>query len=569
MPNLLKVHAADESASEQATETRAKIQEWADKYLPDVPAPVIVPLEASAIKQMRVMGAASVLSTAAWYAEQEQWKPQSQFAALLISMAGGTRQLIADFPKDEQARELSYAFEGAVREFHKQFFKAGMQWNTQAELLASMCFQVPFRTSAYADHMFNKQCGTYNWIISRNPRYTHSDYSRKDGGYYPDELAQGIASRERFAGIKDWVFQAAFTDRELKSMGENDQTYWMQTITGLCSVLLFNYMEADGPWVAGFLTTDDAAHLKFTRVRLGAFLATQGNDDTWVRSLVERAKQTVAQASFEMYPNDVLWQTPYRAGVDSCMASEPSHYNVWDEHHPTDAYCSSYFGNGDNSLALLVSKDGTGSVDGRGIVNLQKGSIVRWYGSTIAERVLKRNGVDTDDDYALKNSWLALIQQDNQFIHPYNDGRYAFGKMDLEAGRVYFVDDDDCVCLQDTSGSSYMIERKYCVDVGEERPEEEANWQDFHQNYVTSDATDEWACAVTGEYCMPGDRHTMEIYGVEVEVSDYFTMSRYQRSHLMQLPNGGWGILDDAMREEFISQHDIEEDVDDEDEEAA
>lgn len=572
MPNLLKVHAADESASEQATETRAKIQVWADKYLPATAPETITPLEAADIKGMRAQGAVSMRTVAEWYAGKSEWAPQSQFAALLITLAGGTRDLANLYPKETKNRELSYTFEGAVREFHKQFFKAGMQWNIHAELLASLAFIAPFKTPAYADYLLNKQCGTHGWKIA-DPRYSNRLYTELDGAYYPDSQEQVNKTRELFAGIRPWVAKAAFTDRDLRNMSEADHTYWMNTITGLASVLLFHYMEADGPWVAGFLTVEDAARLKFTRVRLGAYLATRSTDDGWVRAQVEHAKQRVAQATFEMYPNDVLWEAPYRGGVDSCMASKPSHYNTWDDHHPTDAYCSSYFGSGDNSLALLVSRGADNRVDGRGIVNLQSGSIVRWYGSALAERVLKRSGVEIDNRYALQDSWLALIVEDNQFIHPYNDGDLSYGRVEHSESRIYFSDDSDLVCLQDTGGSSYLIECKFCVDVEEQRPEDEAVWQDFHQNYVTNEATEDWACAVTGEYCHRGDRCTMEIHGVEVEVSDYFQTSRYQRSHLMQLDNGGWGIKDDEMRAQFYDKYEVddseEEDDDDEDEEAA
>lgn len=568
MTNLLKVHAADESAREQATETRAKIQEWADKYLPATEPEVIAPLAAADIKGIRSVGANALRTAAAWYAAQGEWAPQSQFAALLITLAASTRDLPILYPRETKNRELSYTFEGAVREFHKQFFKAGMQWNTQAEALASLAFIAPYKTPAYADHLLYKQCGTYNWKVS-DARYSNRLYSDVDGSYYPDPQEQVNKTREMFADIYPWIAKAAFSDRD---MSEQDRKYWQNQITGLASVLLFHYMEADGPWVAGFLTVEDAARLKFTRVRLGAYLATRSSDDGWVRAQVEHAKQRVAQATFEMYPNDVLWQSPYRGGVDSCMASKPSRYNTWDSHHPTDAYCSSYYGCGDNSLALLVSRDADGTVDGRGIVNLQSGSIVRWYGSAVAERVLRRSGVEVSNYHALEGSWLALIQQDGQFIHPYNDGELAYGRIEQDESRVYFSADSDLVCLQDTGGSSYMLEVHYCVDVDENRPEDEAHWQEFHQNYVTENATDDWACAVTGEYCPPEDRTTMEIHGVEVEVSDYFTTSRYQRSHLIPDGNGGWGIQDDGMREQFYDRYEVDdsiEDEDDEDEEAA
>lgn len=303
--------------------------------------------------------------------------------------------------------------------------------------------------------------------------------------------------------------------------------------------------------------------MKFSRVRLGAYLASEGFGDGEVRQKVERAKQAVAQAEFYAVPNDCLWSDVYTGGVSSCMSGVADEYQTWDSIHPVDTYASSYYGAGDNSLVLIYTKDGR-AVTGRGILNLQSGKIVRWYGNPVAERALKRSGVGTDNREALSGTWLALLEQDERFIHPYTDGDLAYGE--LKDGRVYITEDSSEPCLQETSGSSYRGNVYYCEDLEEGRGEYECEYQPLHDTYISNDCEDDWRCPVSGEYAHPDNRTWMELYGVSVEVSANLNQHRYQRAWLFELPNGNWGIQDDQRADEFKEQYDIGEDADDEEE---
>jgi len=568
MTNLLKVQEADEGASEQATETRRLLQEWADKHLPDAPADVVQAFTAEEVRALCATGAGNMLNSTTYlgrYAESGSWNPKSQFAALVCTFAHSTRAMFGNYNRMDHGREQSYIFEGTVREFHKRFYQAGMKWSLPAEYLAMLCLQVPRTTGQYQDQLYTDHCGlkTFNLNAIGPVRELTNDIQHYLPGH--TRLAENMVAH--FSSIAEWVVQASMSPDQYARLSPSRRLEWEYNNTAMNPIVHFNYMDADGPWIAGFLTPEDACRLKFSRVRLGAYLATQGFNDDEVRAKVEKAKQQVAAAEFHAVPNDCLWDEVYTGGISSCMAGNADEYETWDEIHPVHTYSSSYHGAGDNSLVLIYTKDGS-EVTGRGILNLQKGSIVRWYGSAIAQRVLKRAEVNTDDRYALRGTWLALIQKAKRFIHPYTDGDLGYGN--IEDGRVYISDDSDHPCLQDTSGSSYLGEVFYCEDLDADVGEDECTHQPLHNTYVSDDCDDSWLCPVSGEYCHPSSRMYMDIYGVSVEVSDYLNQDRYQRAWLFELPNGDWGIQDDQRDDEFKEYHGIDEDdAEEEDEEDA
>lgn len=570
MTNLLKVQEADEGASEQATETRQLLQAWADKHLPDAPVDVVQAFTAEEVKALCAAGAGNMLNSAAYlntYAQRGDWAPKSQFAALLCTFAHSTRAMFGNYTRMDHSRELSYIFEGGVREFHKRFYQAGMKWNLQAEYLTMLSLQAPRTTGQYQDQLYADLCGLtgFNLVAIGAPRELANDPQHYLPGH--TKLAENMVAH--FSSIAEWAVQAGMSPEQYARMSPSRVLEWQYSNTAMNPILHFNYMDADGPWIAGFLTPEDACRMKFSRVRLGAYLATQGFDDAEVRAKVEKAKQQVAQAEFYAVPNDCLWDAVYTGGVSSCMAGEADEYETWDSIHPVHAYSSSYHGAGDNSLVLIYTKDGK-EVTGRGILNLQSDTIVRWYGSPIAQRVLKRAEVNTDDRCALEGSWLALIEQGKRFIHPYTDGDLSYGEH--KDGRVYITGDSDHPCLQETRGSSYLGEVYYCEDLESDVGGDECTHQPLHNTYISDDCEDDWRCPASGEYCNPDNRMRMDIYGVDVEVSDYLSQGRYRRAWLVQLDNGDWGIQDDHLREQFMEQYDIDEEDDaeeDDEEEAA
>lgn len=561
--NLLTVQDPDESATEVATDTRARLQEWADKHLPAGEEGGIKALADELVKSLRAIGASSFTSAQAKLAADTRYTPQTEFGKLLAAFAAGTCAVYDQFSLDYKAREFSHAFEGLVREFHKQFFSGGMKWNLHAEYLAVCSIQSPCRTSGAIDGVWWHCMGTDNLL--GNWHSTPARVGARDESewvtYWRNLRAQ---TRTRFESIGEWLVSQA---RNVV-VGEEGMEYWCDRLAGFDYVgVQVHYMDEDGPWVAGFLNLDDACKLRFRRIRLGAYLAEQGMGDGEVRDRVERAKQHVAGATFEAYPNDCEWTDLYTSGPGSCMADPVDEYQTWDDIHPVSVYSSAYHGAGDNSLALLISRDEDGTITGRGILNLQRGTIVRWYGDNVAERVLLRNGVDVSDRKTLKDSWLAHLSQGKRFIHPYVDGDYGAGF--IEDGRIYIGDEG--FDLQETSGSSFSGNVHYCEDTERYEDADDAVYQEGHENYVTCDA--DWQCPVTGEYNRPYNRTTMNLHGVREEVSDlvYYSASRYLTNTGRTDSYGSpiYSIDDSDMREAFLSYHDIDEDESEEDEEAA
>ena len=569
MSNLLTVQDPDESAVEQATETRRLLQIWADKHLPAVEQEEILPVSTERAQELRKRGAEGLTR-----AEQhlsglgELYKPQSEFGELLAKYISAVREVNNLFPRDDNPREFSYALEGCVKEFQKRFFQKGMGWNTHAEWLAVASSQYPASTTGYQDRVMCKALGMYEVYGRASQQYMMQGlYNVQAGAYSPLQGKLLASTLERFRGIVDWLS----VQGEARVSGR-DAEYWVEN---LCSFsypgLIVHYMEADGPWVAGYLTLDDACRLRFRRVRLGAYLAEQGESDATVRSYVEKAKQKVAGAEFTAYPNDTEWEHAYTRGPGSCMADSASEYSTWDDIHPVSTYCSSLHGCGDNSLVLITSTEG-GSITGRGILNLQSGSIVRWYGDNQAERVLKRSGVNTDDREALEGSWLAHLSKGERFIHPYVDGDLGYGE--IEDGRVYIRNDG--ICIQETSGSSYSGTAYYCEDTEREMGEDECTYQEVTDTYI-SDNCDDWRCPLINEWVSRYNRTEIMLHGVYTEVSEY---AWYRINHFATNMNGGrsksatnYSIDDEDDRQRFLDEHgldDIDEDEeDDESEEAA
>lgn len=558
MSNLLTVQDPDESAVEQATETRRLLQEWADKHLPAVPQAVIEPLSDERIKQLRKVGAEALASGEMHQATLRNFEPTSAFGALLGQYLYGAEAAHICHNSEKDPREFSYALEGVAKEFQKRFFQAGMQWNTHAEWMACAGSVYPSYTSRYQDHVMYKTLGikdtSYAHLYMINSGLVLPDAAP----YNPSTRKAREASRERFESVVDWVAGLS------EALIVNDRSYWVNNLCGFDYLgLQVHYMEADGPWVAGYFTLEDACRLRFRRVRLGAYLAEQGESDASVRILVERAKQQVADATFVAYPNDTEWEGVYTSGPGSCMADSASEYNTWDDIHPVSTYSSALHGCGDNSLVLIASMNGD-TVTGRGILNLQSGSIVRWYGDNKAERVLKRSGVGTYNREALEGSWLAYLNRGARFIHPYVDGDLSYGN--IEDGRVYIVNDGE-VCIQETGGSSTSGTKYYCEDIEREMDEDECYYQEHTDTYI-SDNCDSWRCPLIDEWVSRYNRTEIMLHGVTVDVSGY---AWYRINQFCTNMNGGrskadtnYSIDNDDMRERFLDEHGISDPFEDE-----
>lgn len=568
MTNLLTVQDPDEGASQEATETRAMLQDWADAHLPSGDNTTIAALSDEVIKDLRKQGADALARATANLALVTSFQTPTLFGKLLGEFMYATQIVADEHSIPSQPRETSHVMEGLCREFNRLFFQAGMKWNLHAEYLAMLSIQSPHRTTGYQEQVIGKHCKVIDMGgFAPAHRLGQRNEQEWQGGW--DGLTD--AQRTRFAPIGEWMISQV---DDLK-VGDEGTEYWARNLSGVTSVgFQLHYIDHDGPWVAGFLNLDDACKMRFRRIRLGAYLTEQGMGDGGVRSRVERAKQEIAGANFTAYPNDTRWEDIYTNGPGSCMASEAHEYECWDDLHPVDAYSAAFHGAGDNHLCLLVSKDSEGNNTGRGILNLQRGKIVRWYGDPVAERVLIRQGVDVSDRYCMKGSWLALLQQGARFIHPYVDGDLSYGKVDDD--RVYIVDNSDHPCLQETGGSSYMGDTEYCIDTEQNEVEDDCTYQDISGTYISNDC-DSWRCPVIGEFSRQYDRVSMNLHGINVEVAEW---TYYNRTSVLT-PIGGsgsrhtgpWHIDDDEARAAFFEYYDIEEECDDEeddeDEEAA
>lgn len=568
MTNLLTVQDPDEGASQEATETRALLQAWADKHLPSGDSTTVQPMSDEDIKAHRQGGSEALGVSAVRLGQLTEFAPPTLFGKLLGEFSYATRVLGDQYSLAAQPRELSHAMEGLCREFNRKFFEAGMKWNLHAEYLALASLHVPHRSSGAQDRIYAAHCGNTRIGGHAAP----NNIGRRNECEW-EQAWTGLqdATEARFEPIADWLI----TQYGGITIGEEGREYWARQLSRVSAAgFQLHYIDHDGPWVAGFLNLDDACKMRFRRIRLGAYLKEQGMQDGVIRDRVEKAKQEVAGANFTAYPNDTRWEDVYTDGPGSCMASEAHEYECWDDLHPVDAYSSSYHGSGDNSLCLIVSRDAEGNNTGRGILNLQRGSIVRWYGDAVAERVLLRQQVTVDDGYCMEGSWLALLEKGSRFIHPYVDGSLSYGKAD--GNRVYIMGDHDHPCLQETGGSSYLGDTEYCIDTEQNEVEGNCIYQDISNTYISTEC-DDWRCPVIGEFSRQYDRVSMNLHGVNVEVAEW---TYYNRTQVLT-PIGGsgnrhtgpWHIDDDEARAAFFEAYDIEEecdeDEDDEDEEAA
>lgn len=556
MSNLLTVQDPDENAVEQATETRRLLQEWADKHLPNTPKPVIEALTDERIKELRQAGVSEFQQGEAYLKEQGA-NPTSQFSALLGQYLYAVNRTHRMYYSADDTRAFSYALEGAVREFHKRFFQSGMKWNTHAEWLAVASAVCPVYSSSYQDYALYKALGVSRSVPSKIR--VPGKLLDSEVPYRPTPTRSALDSEARFKDIEPWLATQSGT-------GSPSQRLSSFNLLGI----QVHYMEADGPWIAGYLTLDDACRLRFRRVRLGAYLAEQGLSDAIVRQLVEKAKQQVADAEFVAYPNDTEWESAYTSGPGSCMADAAGEYNTWDDIHPVSAYSSALHGCGDNSLVLITSVQ-DGSITGRGILNLQSGNIVRWYSDSQAERVLKRSGVDTDDRRALRGSWLALISKNNRFIHPYVDGDAGYG--DVRGTRVYLTDGRD-ICLQETGGSGYIGNSYFCSDTECEVGEDECVYQEETGTYISHEC-DGWRCPLIDEWVNSYRRTDVVLHGISTEISEH---AWYRINQFATNMNGGrskhdsnYSINDEELRDRFLNDHGIDDpfEQDDESEEEA
>lgn len=556
MPITFRIAEPCPEASEVAVETRNRLADWLASKSDELTMQPVAALSKEEMKDLRTAGAGVFDSFAYKTAEPfvfnnpwgykagtwdydrayelavrrynhqarngYEYQPASQATALIAQLTRfmGTARRIYE---DETAREFSYKLEGAMQAFSRQWHERGCEWTPTLSLWIQEAVQTDGFLTWDVRNRFVQDCG----LASQASYWTRTQQ-------LPAELGTAQFG-DRQDALRKLLYPA------LESAGDPYAKDF-----SFVSHMAFVFAEGDGPWVCGFLNPQDMLKARFTRKRLGAFLADSGAfDDVQVRAAVETAKCKLSnEAQFVVYPNDVLWGQIYVNGEDeagSCMAHSTRSYDTWDDIHPVDVYSAAHFGAGDNGLALFTSVDNSGKLLGRGIVNTHGMEVIRWYSDRSAERCLSKLDVRASYD-ALRDSWLALVQQGSRFIHPYVDGDSDCGTVD--GNRIIMSGSGD-LKLQDTRGSSYLGETHWCTHCDERHGEDRMTYQEVSGTWICTEHLEDGdgsRCPCSGEMSVGTstryiivDKETMSIeVGDHVELDDYMEDTGRTASH-------GWG----------------------------
>lgn len=483
-----QVMPRDDAAVETAIETRQYLSDLLVRIQPLLATPALAELSKEDIRQHRAVGASKFYG-------HETATPGQKVNSLIQFMQYDARS----------TRVGSYVFEGVVKEFHRALHQAGQKLDEELRALITVrIFRDYIGGPVYT---FCAERGVDGFGAPFTPwMECLSDWQLGplvDGPYG----VRSSATEQARADVQQYLNAAPVACRWWDQPGPVPLNYARPLV--LC------YTDTDGPWVAGFLTVADLSRARFSRVRLGTWLATLGVPDDKVKSVVEKAKASSAGAQFELHPNDIPFGDLYvrgRDNVSSCMAAPADEYETWDDIHPTDVYSSSYYGSGDNGLCL-VTQVLVDEIIGRGILSAKTGHVVRWYGNVEGRRALERVGIRING-YALKGSWLSLHDMGRKFIAPYVDGDVEYGRVSHSDGRVYLGNDG--VYLSETSGVVGQDE-VYCEDDGEYHDRDECEYQSENNNYVSPNC-DDWRCTLLCEWDSEDNRESIYLDGEKVEV---------------------------------------------------
>jgi len=282
--------------------------------------------------------------------------------------------------------------------------------------------------------------------------------------------------------------------------------------------------EADTAMFHGFVGVDNLTQLRWQNLRMGVAVKQATGSDEEARRAADLFRD-VKSYTFKLYPNDVAFGPVYvdfdddtkSSGLGSCMSGDDCS-NVPYGVHPCDAYSSAHFGAGDNGLVLVVAYKGDLAV-GRGILNVQNKQVVRWYGNYRASvQFFAATGTE-DESAALEGSWLALIEQDGRFAHPYIDSDSEYGSLDRDAGRVVLF--EGTFDLQNTRGYSHAVETRICCYDDEWYPESEMTYQEHTDTWIADrNIRRAYTCAITGEHLHRYSMHKGTVDGDVVWVAD-------------------------------------------------
>lgn len=377
------------------------------------------------------------------------------------------------------SREVSYAIEYAVGWAKKMLFTHGLK--LPKDLEAGLLYQL-----SIAPHGTAKQVDNFaaDWF----------------GG-----VEEGVLYRYKYAvGLQRYCTSAISTVHTTAG-----RAYGLEPIGTV-------YTEEDVAWFAGFLTQADFDSLRFRRVRVAAAVKELTGSDTTAKNAADRLRD-VQSFTWKIYPNDVPFGAVYvdlDGHIGSCMSNPACTYTCPNDIHPCDVYSSSYFGAGDNGLALLVAYQGEKPV-GRGILNTNNNHVVRWYGGHKAYLMLVGLGIEGDSD-ALIGSWLARVEDSGRVAGPYLDG--GEGEDGGDIIRIVHCGFD----MSNTDGYYRFEPYHMCVYDEEEYPESDMTWQPISETWILDENIERATeCPMTGEYFRGAWGHDMYIDREHTTVSTY------------------------------------------------
>lgn len=345
----------------------------------------------------------------------------------------------------------------------------------------------------------------------------------------------------------------------------------------------FIYKTESGVYFFGHLNFD--AMLKFNTVSmpLGKAMAALGVDNELIKStLIRLTTPENASNRLVVYPNDTRFCFPYMEAhntgtICSCMSKHPSYYDsgtdAWEnEYHPLDAYSLAYFSGLDNSLALFTLVNGDGNIISRSIVNVDKKTYVRMYGSHKLRLILNQLGIREDGDTLLGVALACLHPyyrgrvESDALVGPYLDGCHDYVRIGNVEGHedtdVLWVGDDKGIYFCDTDGVYNLGARLTCEWCGEHLTEDDASFISYEGVYLCEDCFCEHTaeCAITGERAYTNHMTEIQLEGEWAWVLDsqlcdlYYVPSTdmYYRDidglDLVELYDGELAHIDDVVQ---------------------
>lgn len=494
-------------------------------------------------------------------------KPQAMMSVAM--MVAGAAAYMDNDSDLYNPRAHSYRLEYANQWLKAYLFTHKMEMPTEHQAIALGTAEAPRNTNGYMDHQIN------DWA-------RHLGIVAFSQGLIR-QLPEVNVALQRLLVSK---YDVQWDKYEHFSTPVRAHATELEGRVGCRKYLLgVTYTEDGTAWFAGYLTLDDFFKLRYRRMRLGAAIKEITKSDELARIAADIRELT--DYSIVLHPNDRPFGAEYRRiylenddMLGSCMTSDAGCYDSPLGVHPCDVYSTAHYGQGDNGLVLVEVRTGSGETSvpvGRGILNIDNGMIVRWYGQYKAS-VMLRNvyGIRLDSE-ALDGVNIAVIRDDDHIAAPYLDGIYRVGW----DGDTLTIGNRGDIDMDDTSGYQTLeddTEYGTCRLSGNEYPVDDMVWQDYtgtfyHPDYVNED--DVFLCPVLGEYAPDTDGSYIMVDGEEVLVHDEVDAGCYSRRGWVNLPGIGLTqnadtytydevterYYDDGAYEDLISEREAEQDA--------